>query len=406
MKVLLVGNYVPDRQYSMLGFCRMLELELRRAGLAVSVIRPEPRLRRSLSAGQGLAKWLGYVDKFVLFPARLRTAAKNADVVHVCDQGYALYTRHLEGIPNVVTCHDLIAARCALGEFSEMQTSWSGRRYQNMIINGLAQARHVVCDSESTARDVRRLCNLMPSATSVVHMALNFAYQPVNEAEREIRLGRLGIGFRDRFILHVGGDTWYKNQSGVVKIFQRLDAAQEARGIGLVMVSGGLTAPLRRVIGKCGLQQRVRVLSGIEPEDLRALYSAAAALLFPSLCEGFGWPIIEAQACGCPVFTSNRAPMTEVGGDGAVYIDPENPEKAARTILESLPDGARMREAGFANVRRFSAQKMVAGYVSAYAEAMRSVLTPRSGQATDSTGKSNANVRSDSGEPYPHRSSL
>lgn len=376
MKVLLVGNYVPDRQYSMLGFCRMLELGLRRAGHAVSVIRPEPRLRRSLSAGQGLAKWLGYVDKFVLFPARLRTAAKSADVVHVCDHGYALYTRYLEGIPNVVTCHDLIAARCALAEFSEMQTRWSGRRYQNMIINGLAQALHIVCDSESTARDVRRLCNLMPSATSVVHVALNFAYQPVSEAERGIRLGRLGIGFRDRFILHVGGNTWYKNQSGVVRIFQRLAAAQQACGIALVMVSGGLTASLRRVIGESGLQQRVRVLSEIEPEDLRALYSGATALLFPSLQEGFGWPIIEAQACGCPVFTSNRAPMTEVGGDGAVYIDPENPEQAARTILDNLPHASRMRAAGFANVRRFSVEKMVAGYVRSYAEAIKSVSTP------------------------------
>jgi glycosyltransferase involved in cell wall biosynthesis len=61
--------------------------------------------------------------------------------------------------------------------------------------------------------------------------------------------------------------------------------------------------------------------------------------------------------------------MTEVGGDGAVYIDPDNPEEAARTILENLPHVSRMREAGFANVRRFSTQKMLAGYVSAYAEA-------------------------------------
>lgn len=394
MKVLLVGNYEPDRQHSMLSFSKMLELGLRHAGHFVSVIRPEPRLRRLLGAGPGLAKWLGYLDKFVLFPARLRTAAKSADVVHVCDHAYAPYTRYLEGIPTVVTCHDLIAARCALGEFSEIHTRWSGRRYQNMIVNGLAQAQHVVCDSDSTAHDVRRLCNLMPSATSVVHVALNFAYRPVSEAEKEIRLDRLGLSRSDRFILHVGGNTWYKNQAGVVRIFQKIAATQQACGIGLVMVSGGLTASLRRVIGNGGSQQRVRVLSHVEPEDLRALYSSATALLFPSLQEGFGWPIIEAQACGCPVFASDRPPMTEVGGEGAVYFDPENHEQAANMILDNLPHASRMRDAGFANIRRFSVEKMVAGYVRAYAEAIKAISIPRSRQTIKSAVASTADAAS------------
>jgi glycosyltransferase involved in cell wall biosynthesis len=118
------------------------------------------------------------------------------------------------------------------------------------------------------------------------------------------------------------------------------------------------------------LSDRVRVLFNVEAEDLCGLYSGASALLFPSLCEGFGWPIIEAQACGCPVFTSNRPPMTEVGGDGAVYIDPEDPIEAAKIILENLPHAEGMREAGFANLRRFSTDQMVDGYLNLYASAM------------------------------------
>ena len=374
MRILLVGNYAPDHQQSMLRFSDLLECELQKAGHTVKVIRPGVHLGRLARTERGLGKWLRYVDKFVLFPGRLRQAAATTDVVHICDQAYALHTRYLRSVPHVVTCHDLFAARCAVGEFSMFHTKWSGRRYQRMILNGLAQAGHVTCDSEATRSDVLRLSSLRSSSTSVIHNALNFAYRPASEAEKVARLSHLGISSGSRFILHVGGPSPYKNQPGVIRTFRHLTDRLPGRDLRLVMVSSKLTATVSKQIEQCGLQSKVRVLSHLEPEDLRALYSSATALLFPSLHEGFGWPILEAQACGCPVFTSNRPPMmTEIGGDGAVYIDPESPEEAAATILENLPHMSQMRKAGFANVRRFSSEKMVAGYLNAYAAAIKSV---------------------------------
>jgi glycosyltransferase involved in cell wall biosynthesis len=281
--------------------------------------------------------------------------------------------KYLSAVPKVVTCHDLFAARCALGEFPMFHTKWSGSRYQRLILNGLTRTGHVACTSEATRSDVLRLCKLAPANTSVVHNALNFHYRPVDEAEKVVRLSRLGIGAGSRFIFHVGGPSPYKNQAGVIRIFWRLVSYLQERSLGLVMVSRNLTPAVTKLIEQCGLGPKVRVFPYLEPEDLRALYSSATALLFPSLHEGFGWPIIEAQACGCPVFTSNRPPMmTEIGGDGAVYIDPEDPEEAALTMLENLPRLGCMREAGFVNARRFSVEKMVAGYLSAYADAINS----------------------------------
>jgi glycosyltransferase involved in cell wall biosynthesis len=372
VKVLLVGNYPPDRQYSMLRFCTMLESELRRAGHAVHVVRPKARLGGSGGTERELGKWLGYIDKFILFPARLRIASKAFDVVHVCDHGNSLYTRYCGQSPCVVTCHDLLAVRRALGEFSGLRTRWSGRRYQRMIIRGLARAHQIACDSEATESDVLRVCGVPASKVSVVHVALNFPYRPASEAEKTDRLSRFGISATDQFILHVSSTSWYKNPSGVTRIMQQLAASPRARDLSFVIVSRSPTHLLRRLINECGLEPRVRVVSDVEPEDLRALYSSAVALLFPSFYEGFGWPIIEAQACGCPVFTSNRRPMTEVGGNGAIYIDPENPKDAATKILENLSHASRMREAGFANITRFSAEKMVASYLSAYAKAISS----------------------------------
>lgn len=394
----MVGNYVADRQQSMLRFDAMMKAGLREAGYPARIIRPEMRLGGFGKARRGLSKWLGYVDKFVLFPARLRAASASVDVVHICDHGYSLYAKHLDAVPCVVTCHDLISVRCARGEIPGQQTRWSGRKYQQMIVNGLERARSVACDSEATRSDFLRLCRLAASKVPIIHVALNPVYRPAAEAERAARLARLGMDLKGRFVLHVGA-SWYKNRSGVIKIFQHLVQNIRAQDLGLVMVGGNWTADLNSLVQKLGLAHRIRLFSDLDNEDLRALYSTAIALLFPSLYEGFGWPIIEAQACGCPVFTSNRPPMTEVGGDGAVYIDPEQPKQAAATILENLPHAQRMLEAGFVNVVRFSVDRMIAGYLKLYADALRPPSTGASQDVAHSIEV--AEVSTASGKRYP-----
>lgn len=370
MKILLVGNYLPQTQQSMLRFCATLGLELRKAGHEVRVIHPEPRLARGRPTRGGLGKWLAYVDKFVLFVPRLRRASRWSDVVHICDHAYSLYTKSLAGIPRVVTCHDLLAVRCALGEFRGQKVGWSGRKYQRMILRGLERASLVGCDSLATRSDVLRLSKVPENRTALVHVGYNFPYAPVSDGERGQRLGRLGIGLDDRFMMHVGADLWYKNLPGVIRIFSRLVAFPETGDLRMVMVGNSGTDEVNALVGGCGLEGRVTILSSISSEDLRALYSEACGLLFPSLCEGFGWPIIEAQACGCPVFASDRSPMTEVGGEGAVYFNPDEYDEAADVVRRHLSRGSEMRTAGFLNARRFSAAGTAAAYVRLYSEAI------------------------------------
>jgi len=121
-----------------------------------------------------------------------------------------------------------------------------------------------------------------------------------------------------------------------------------------VMV-GGPPAPEMRAFVAANLPEGSVIESPrLTDEDLWALYTGAAALLFPSLHEGFGWPLIEAQCCGCPVITSNRAPMTEVAGAAALYIDPEDEPGAAALIATNLGRLGELREAGFENVKRFA----------------------------------------------------
>jgi glycosyltransferase involved in cell wall biosynthesis len=370
MRILLVGNYYLDGQHSMLRFCATLEMELRAAGHDVRVIRPKASVGRKKPTQTGLEKWLGYIDKFLVFIPRLKRAARWADVVHICDQAYSSYTRFLVGVPKVVTCHDLLAVRSALGEFQGQTVGWSGRKYQRMILRGLERASFVACDSIATRSDLLRLSGVPANRTALVHVGFNFKFARASDSECRDRLKRFGIEPSDHYMIHVGADVWYKNLRGVVEIFSRLVVLPEAQNFRLVMVGAGVSSEFSCLTNKFGLEGRVVTLSNVSSEELCALYSRACGLLFPSLCEGFGWPIIEAQACGCPVFATDRPPMTEVGGDGAVYFNPERYDEAASIIRSHLSREAKMRDAGFRNAKRFSAVRTAAGYVRVYSEAI------------------------------------
>ncbi len=367
MKVLLVGNYEPDQQRSMLGFAGALLAGLCERGIETRLLSPRRVVGRFGSPHAGLGKWLGYVDKFGLFPGQLRQALTWADVVHVCDHGNAMYAKYLQGIPHVVTCHDLLAMRAARGEIAGWPTGATGRLYQRLIFRGLRQARSVVCVSETTQKDLLDVTGLPESRTSVVYNGLYHAYSPMGAGEADVLLSGLGLG--PRFLLHVGGNQPYKNRLGLLKIYhalQRLDGFQD---VPLALAGKPFTAEMRAFVGQHGLEGRAREMTGLTDAQLRALYSRAQALVFPSLFEGFGLPIIEAQSCGCPVFASDRAPMTEVGADAAVYFDPAQPEQAARVIANDLKNRERMKTRGLENAGRFSTQRMLDGYLQAYARA-------------------------------------
>lgn len=383
LRVLLIGNYAADRQESMQRFAGVMEKELTAAGLDVTLVRPEPIMGRLKPGATGLGKWLGYIDKFILFPILLRKKllTLNAQlstnlIVHICDHSNAIYTRNLQSVPHIVTCHDLLAVRSARGEFPEHPTRWSGRLLQRMTLRGLARARKIVCISEATRRDVTRLVAGAEARLPVINMGLNNDFAPAPAAQARARVQAMmqkagqTLAERARYILHVGGGPWYKNRKGVVEIFCELRRASGNGNLCLVMVGEPLESELRTYLADDGLAGSVFECLGVSHADLCALYSAAELLLFPSLQEGFGWPIIEAQACGCRVVTTNRPPMTEVGGDAATYLDPDNLWSAVDILTNVLDADDATRNAmirrGLANAARYSTQAMIDSYGETY----------------------------------------
>ncbi|NDJ24021.1 glycosyltransferase [Nostoc sp. B(2019)] len=371
MKILLIGNYQPDAIQSMDIFAAMLENYLTQFGHQVRVIRPTPYLGSLHLFPNVFKKWFGYIDKLILFPLNLRSIISWADVVHICDHGNAIYTRYLQNIPHVVTCHDLLAIRSGLGEFPEYKTGWTGKILQQMIVKGLNQAQKVACVSAQTKSDLIHFSNLNENAVILVPVGLNYPYTPMAALEAKQRLKALGLPQYCRFILHVGANHWYKNRLGVLAIFSQLMLKLKQPEWYLVMVGKPMTDEMHKFIQSHKLVQRVIELVEVDNENLRALYSSAAALLFPSLQEGFGWPIIEAQACGCPVFTSNRPPMNDVGGEAAIYIDPDNHQDTAEKIVLCLPKLEMLKPKGFVNSQKFTAHNMISQYIELYQQAIK-----------------------------------
>jgi glycosyltransferase involved in cell wall biosynthesis len=258
-----------------------------------------------------------------------------------------------------------MAVRSALGEIPQHPTSWTGRKLQRTILKGLTKAQHVACVSEATRKDFLRIVGLPEERVSRVYNSLTYPYSRMETHEASARLRKLRIDPSELFLLHVGGNQWYKNRLGVLRIFSILCKTARKRTFKLVMVGKPWTAEMRQFIRESGISDLALEFSGVSDEDLRALYSAATMLLFPSLEEGFGWPIVEAQACGCPVATSKRPSMDEVAGDAAIYIDPENPKLSAAIVNQALDNVDKMRQSSLANAGRFRSG-MIEGYLSMY----------------------------------------
>lgn len=365
--VLLIGNYALDRQHSMQQFAHLMRDGLSAASVNVELVRPTAFFGKMFGPS-GLGKWLAYIDKYLLFPWRLRSRLCRADIVHICDHSNAPYIPRSPRAPTVVTCHDLLAVRGGLGEQTDSPASFTGRMLQRWILRGLRRAAVIACVSKATAQDAERLVRKGQDSPKIdiVPLALNFDYRPISQAEvREVlrRIPNFDVDLP--FVLHVGSNLRRKNREGVLRIFA---LAREKWNGRLVFAGALLTSQLVDLAKRLSIFDRIVQVEDPTAETLRALYNSAVALLFPSRFEGFGWPIIEAQACGCPVLCSNTGPMPEAAGDaGLLHAVEDEPGFAADLVRLTNPDErARWSEKGLQNAKRFSRDAMIAHYIDIY----------------------------------------
>ena len=365
MNILLIGNYAPDRQQSMLRFALMMEAGLRAAGHQVYISSPGAHFGPP-TASAGAAKWLGYLDKYVVFPPKLKRDATTADIVHICDHSNAVYSPVLKGKPHIVTCHDLLAVRGALGEDTMCPASPAGKLLQQQVLKGLSSCDRIVCDSAATGADAARLLKHDVASLEVIPLAVDECFRRLadDEIDRRIAAANLPFLLEQPFVLAVGSNEPRKNRRGIISMFARLKDRFTGN---LVMIGPPLDADCRQLVAASGLDARVFQLSA-DNQLLAAIYNRALALLAPSFHEGFGWPLLEAQSCGCPVVASQCAPFRELVADSALLHNVEREQDFADSLALLLDKRVRQNwvERGLSNVQQFTRESMINRYLAVY----------------------------------------
>jgi len=206
----------------------------------------------------------------------------------------------------------------------------------------LKAADGIVVISEFTRTALLERFDLDPDKILVTHLGLEDARRAAPDPTAVART-RAALGLEGEFLLFVGASEPRKNLPALI---DALAIVHERRGpIPLVIAGrpGAGQADLLRRISARGLAEWVKMPGYLPDEDVRSLYHAAAAFVFPSFCEGFGLPLLEALAAGLPAAASGAAALPEIGGDAVVYFDPLSTEEMAGRILEILSD-TRLRE--------------------------------------------------------------
>ncbi len=354
---------------SMPRFAHLLLDGMRQRGHKVELWHPTPQFH-SLAVAKSMKKWLGYIDQYVMFPYVVRNRLKECspDTLFIfTDHALGPWVPLVAHRPHVIHCHDFLAQRSAKGEIVENQTSWTGRRYQSYIRHGYSQGKNFISVSNKTKQDLHDFIKVDPLVSEVVYNGLNQIYKPLDIYKaRKSLLHKVGLDLSSGYLLHVGGNQWYKNRVGIIEIYNAWRKVSEL-SLPILFIGEKPNSALLQRYYQSPYKQDIHFIESFDDESVRFAYAGASVFLFPSLAEGFGWPIAEAMASGCPVITTNEAPMTEVAGDAAFLIPcrPRNESEIPVWATESaevlnnvlsLSDAERnaIISLGILNVKRFN----------------------------------------------------
>lgn len=379
MKFILLGNYPPDKQESMKKYAVNLKDSLLKNNVDAEIWYPKVFFGSGWSSTiSGMGKWFGYIDKWILFPLIIRlkllfhSQYSRKDVYfHVCDHSNSPYLASLSAVRSGITCHDVLAIRGALGYADAYCPATStGKILQKWILNNLKKAKILTAVSQLTMNQLLDLCGgSVPAGVkwNVIHNSFNADFYPMDTASSKKLIQAAGLPVDQEFIFHVGSSLPRKNRKMLLEMTHQLGE----RWNGLICFAGQpLNATLKLQIEELGLQKRVISVVKPEHETLVALYSACTAFIFPSYSEGFGWPLIEAQACGAPVVASDVDPMPEVSGGTALHANPDKADEFAAAFIQIADPDKRQEliSAGYENAKRFDSVLLAKDFIMLYAK--------------------------------------
>ena len=281
------------------------------------------------------------------FPGSARLGGR-IDLFHAPDH----YIPKLGNIPVVATVMDAIT-------FAHPEwVSKPFRSLKNHVFRQMARsAQRIIAPSEFSKANIVHYFGISPERVSVTHLGTNFGHaRPLSEQERQAVLRRHGL--ERGFFISVGTIQPRKNLGRILSAHRMLSLEMQiAHPLIVVGRSGWCTEDIIPDLRALQINGRGRWLESVSDVELRALLQSACALVYPSLHEGFGLPVLEGFAAGIPVISSNTTSIPEVAGDAALLVNPESTEEIANAMQRIVEDsalGAELVERGRRRVQHFS----------------------------------------------------
>ncbi len=274
--------------------------------------------------------------------------------------------------PCIVTVHDLV--RLVFPHAPEDRMAAIGLALDR---RGIRHATHVICVSEATKRDLMQYLAVEEEKITVIYNGIDhsvFKPSPVND-------GR----FSAPYVLYVGSERPRKNLACLLRAFAALkDRGPQFASLRLLKVgsagrSDGFRTATLAEARRLGIEDDIDFVDHVPDQDLAVLYSNALALVYPSLYEGFGLPVVEAMACGCPVITSNVSSLPEVAGSAALLVDPHDPAGFAEALHSVILDpdlSTRLRGDGIRRAGDFSWDNTVSATHAVYKRVLAGARRP------------------------------
>lgn len=325
------------------------------------------------------------IIRFGLYPLAARRLT--ADVLHIVDHGYADLLLQLPAERTIITCHDLTPIEAAISGAAFGSTSRLATTRLRLTMRLFSDAAHIVCVSEATRDSVLRLARTDPARTSVVRSGVHPRFAPLSPKRRAELRAELPPA--DCLLLTVSSSLPRKNTPTTLRVLHRL--REQGRDVVLLRVGPELSPADQLLADRLGVDRSIVGLGRVPDAELVEAYGVADAMLFPSLHEGFGWPVVEAMACGTPVVTSDIAVLRETAGDAALLAgatDVQGLSAAICSLVDEPAVAARQRERGLRRAASLSWEATASGYATIYrAVAAEADATPTRRRASFRKGR-------------------
>jgi len=283
---------------------------------------------------------------------------QNIDIYH----GTGYFLPCLKKIKGIVTVHGL--------DFAEMDTYWYKDKWYKNVPLYLRRADKIIAVSNYVKVSLMRYYGIPQRKIQVIYPGIGKEFNVI-ESKKHLETFKEKFGILQPYILTVATSVERKNLKRTLEAFSLVKHSH--RNLKLVIVGDRevIQVPILPYVEKLGLQNEVYFPGYLKPEELVYLYNLAEVFVFPSLYEGFGLPVLEAMACGCPVVTSNVSALPEVAGDAAIVVDPYNVEEIESALKRILSDDKLrevMKKKGEARAKLFSWEKCARETLEVYKE--------------------------------------